>query len=45
MGVEEGQNLRVSKRGHASRTGINGEAGDLIVKLKIRPHPYFMKEG
>ena len=37
--------MRVAKRGHASRTGANGEAGDLIVKLKIRPHPYFSKEG
>lgn len=41
-GVDNGVNLRVSKRGHA---GQGGPAGDLIINVKVRPHAYFKREG
>ena len=41
-GVEQGVNLRLSKKGNYY---IRGEPGDLLIKLNIRPHPYFKREG
>jgi DnaJ-class molecular chaperone len=42
-GVESGQVLRLKNQGG---TGIQGgPAGDALVELKIRPHPYFRREG
>lgn len=41
-GVDNGVNLRVSKKGHA---GNGGPAGDLIVHVKVKPHAYFKREG
>lgn len=41
-GVENGVNLRLSKKGNFY---IRGEPGDLLIKLNIRPHPYFKRDG
>ena len=41
-GVDNGVNLRVSKKGNA---GNGGPAGDLIVHVKVKPHAYFKREG
>lgn len=41
-GVDNGVNLRVSKKGNA---GEGGPAGDLIVHIKVKPHAYFKREG
>ena len=41
-GVDNGVNLRVSKKGHA---GTGGPAGDLIIHVKVKPHAYFKREG
>ena len=41
-GVDNGVNLRVSKKGHA---GQGGPPGDLIIHVKVKPHAYFKREG
>jgi molecular chaperone DnaJ len=42
-GVDDGHRLRVSSRGLA---GVNGgPAGDLFVRVNVRPHPLFGREG
>jgi DnaJ-class molecular chaperone len=41
-GVDNGVNLRVSKKGHYSTMG---GPGDLMLQIKVRPHPYFKREG
>lgn len=41
-GVDTGVNLRVSKKGHS---GVGGQAGDLMVQIKVKPHPYFKRDG
>lgn len=41
-GVDNGVNLRVSKKGHC---GVTGPPGDLIIHVKVRPHEYFRREG
>lgn len=41
-GVDNGVNLRVSKKGHA---GVGAPAGDLIIHVKVKPHGYFKREG
>lgn len=41
-GVDNGVNLRVSKKGHFSPVG---PAGDLMVQIKVKPHPYFKRDG
>ena len=42
-GVEQGSVIRLAGEGHASHTG--GASGDLRLKVKITPHPYFQREG
>jgi molecular chaperone DnaJ len=42
-GVEDGQRIRVPKRGGAGRHG--GPAGDLYVIVHIAPHPVFGRRG
>lgn len=42
-GVESGDRLRVTGEGHVGERG--GPRGDLIVRLKVRPHPYFRRQG
>jgi molecular chaperone DnaJ len=41
-GVDNGVNLRVSKKGNA---GVGGPAGDLMIQVKVKPHPYFKRDG
>jgi len=42
-GVDEGNTLRLSGRGHAG--GRGGPSGDLFVHLRVRPHPTLHREG
>lgn len=41
-GVDSGVNLRMSKKGNFS---LRGEPGDLLIKVNVKPHPYFKREG
>ena len=41
-GVDNGVNLRVSKKGNS---GLGGPGGDLMITLKVKPHPYFKRDG
>jgi molecular chaperone DnaJ len=41
-GVDTGVNLRMSKKGNYA---LKGESGDLLIKLSVRKHPYFKREG
>ena len=41
-GVDNNVNLRVSKKGNFSPTG---PPGDLLVTIKVKPHPYFKRDG
>ena len=41
-GVDNGVNLRISKKGH---TSLGGTPGDLMVQVKVKPHPYFKRDG
>ena len=41
-GVDSGVNLRMSKKGNFS---LRGEAGDLLIKVNVKPHPYFKRSG
>lgn len=36
-------NLRMAKKGNYS--GGRGENGDLFIKINVRTHPYFQREG
>lgn len=42
-GVKDGQTIRLSGRGAPGRNG--GPAGDLLVQLKVMPHPRFGRKG
>jgi DnaJ-class molecular chaperone len=42
-GVETGQVLRLKSQGGPGVQG--GPPGDALVELKVRPHPYFRREG
>jgi molecular chaperone DnaJ len=42
-GVDDGNTLRLTGRGHAGPRG--GGAGDLFVHLRVRPHAVFSREG
>lgn len=42
-GVETGQVLRLKNQGGSGVQG--GPAGDALVELHVRPHPYFRREG
>jgi DnaJ-class molecular chaperone len=41
-GVDNGVNLRVSKKGN---TELGGAAGDLMIQVKVKPHAYFKRDG
>ncbi len=41
-GVDNGMNLRLSKKGNYF---LKGENGDLLIKVNVRSHPYFKREG
>ncbi len=42
-GVDSGSTLRLTGRGAVGPRG--GQAGDLYVKIKVEPHPYFQRQG
>lgn len=42
-GVDDGNTLRLTARGHAG--GQGGPAGDLFVHLRVRPHPVLIRDG
>ncbi|HCS50250.1 J domain-containing protein [Rubinisphaera sp.] len=42
-GIHDGATIRLAGQGEHSVTG--GPSGDLLVKVKIAPHPYFKREG
>jgi molecular chaperone DnaJ len=42
-GIHDGQRIRLSGEGHAGVLG--GRSGDLYVRVRIRPHPQFVREG
>jgi len=42
-GVKDGQKIRLRGRGRPSPDG--GEAGDIVVTVKVRPHPVFTRDG
>lgn len=35
-------NLRLSKKGNFS---LRGDPGDLLIKINVKPHPYFTRQG
>lgn len=42
-GVDTGDRTRVRGRGNAGKRG--GPAGDLLVEMKVKPHPFFERNG
>ena len=42
-GTEDGQTLRLKGLGNPSPNG--GEAGDVLITIKVEPHPYFKADG
>ncbi|WP_426187286.1 DnaJ C-terminal domain-containing protein [Microbacterium sp. TWP3-1-2b2] len=42
-GVADGQKIRLRGRGRPSPDG--GENGDIVVQIKVRPHPVFTRDG
>lgn len=41
-GVKDGGRLRLSGKG---ALGSSGKAGDLLLRIRVAPHPYFRREG
>jgi len=42
-GIEEGQILRL--RGKGAPSPGEGEAGDALIEISVRPHPFFSRDG
>jgi molecular chaperone DnaJ len=42
-GLDDGAEVRVTRKGHAGRHG--GETGDLYLTVRVEPHPVFRREG
>jgi len=42
-GIQDGQKLKVRGKGQPSPNG--GPAGDLVVQIKVKPHPVFTRDG
>jgi molecular chaperone DnaJ len=42
-GIQDGQKLKVRGKGQQSPNG--GSAGDLVVTIKVKPHPIFSRDG
>jgi molecular chaperone DnaJ len=42
-GIHDGQQIRISGEGHAGELG--GRAGDVYVRVRVRPDPRFVREG
>ncbi|CAN5432003.1 molecular chaperone DnaJ [soil metagenome] len=43
VGIDDGRRVRLSGRGEAGRNG--GPAGDLYVRVNVRPHEVFTRDG
>lgn len=43
IGVKDGQRIRMAGKGKASPNG--GERGDVILTVKVKPHPVFTRDG
>ena len=43
VGVHEGQQIRLKGQGGAGREG--GPSGDVLLTLKVAPHPYLVRDG
>jgi DnaJ-class molecular chaperone len=41
-GIEDGKRIRLSGQGDP---GVNGQAGDLYIQVKVDDHPYFRRKG
>jgi len=41
-GVDDGSRIRIPGKG---QTGARGNAGDLYLRVKVRPHPIFKRDG
>jgi molecular chaperone DnaJ len=47
-GIDSGVNLRMAKKGNYSTRATNkvlGDPGDLLIKVTVRPHPYYRRDG
>jgi molecular chaperone DnaJ len=42
-GIHDGQQIRISGEGHAGKLG--GRAGDVYVRVRVKPDPRFVREG
>ena len=42
-GIDDGQAVSLRGQGNAGKNG--GPAGDLIVGIRVKPHPQFMRDG
>ena len=42
-GIDDGQAVSLRAQGGAGRNG--GPAGDLLIRVTVRPHPFFKREG
>ncbi len=42
-GIDDGKRVRVAGKG--AEGGEGGPAGDLMVRVAVRPHPYFKRDG
>jgi molecular chaperone DnaJ len=42
-GIQDGQKLKLRGKGQRSPNG--GPAGDLVVAIKVKPHPVFVRDG
>src|SRR5690606_35963804 len=43
VGIRDGQNIRLKGKGSPGLNG--GPAGDAYVRIEVRPHPLFRREG
>ena len=42
-GVEEGQQIRL--KGQGEQGGANGQAGDALIEVSVKPHPLYERRG
>lgn len=42
-GIDDGQSMQISGRGNKGSNG--GSSGNLIVRVRVRPHPFFTRDG
>ena len=43
QGIDDGKKIRLRGQGEPSPTG--GTAGDLLIKVRVAPHPHFRRQG